>query len=379
MERVKGTEQTLYEGGGHLTPSSIIANWSGELLYSVRVRAPGDDDEMAKALPSLQLPIVHKEGGSTLLLRFTNKADAEKAIKLYVGVLDNPIQVWHFRCAKSSVLNIDQSSLEKWSDPIIIEVENSGLGSTRGRHRFHFIASVLGVRAFADWFKRHPSDSSDPSAWANITLPEVSFNDLVVVEKKDDEGSVVDQFSDELFAKLCGSPDSKSVDWKAKFPLQRAALWLALGEKDPSKSRTSDSKPLHDCLTSIATKWNGWARVVQLSDPGMDKNAFDGNGKRKRISAVEHFFESESDAREAATKELAERAARRAKKAGGNGALPTEQSGPQVPSVWASKPQDIADWKRYVVEMKDKPLPACATELGVTVGDVVAWRAHLGV
>lgn len=385
MERDNYREK-LTVGGG-LNENVIIAKWECCVAYEVRVRQPISDEDMMKALPSL-FSIRKSRNGSTVLLTFYGKGaydDAQQAISLYDGTLPKPVQVWRMEAPRSTVLNMDSEALEKWSDPIVFTTENHGMGSVKGRHRFQFIACPIGVRALADYFIRHPNETGNPTAWKGVQLPALDFSDLVVIVNKDSESESKDPFNDETLAQLCGKAD-KSVTWSAKYPAQRAALWLALGENDPTKSRAlrkdDNGKPIPDkaattsvllgeCLDSMSVKMRGWAKVVQFVDPGMDNNAFNQDGERKKISAISHWYDGEADARKEADVELERKG--KAQSGGGGDGLPL------VPDVWKSTPEDVETFKKTIVEMKDAPVAVVAQRMLIEPSDVVAWRKALGV
>lgn len=187
-------------------------------------------------------------------------------------------------------------------------------------------------------------------------------------------------FTDELFAKLCGNPDAKAGDedhyTESVYYKQRAAIWAALGEPDPTKCHvtaegtkwSTESAQLDACFQIALSSWSApiWGRLRLVADPRVD--AVSGNGNRLSLGIVTDLYASESAAREAAGDDD-----------GAGTSAPSAPAGPQVPDEYAGLDNALDIWKGELERTKAMPPAVAAGQVGVDVSHVLVWREHLGL
>jgi len=236
------------------------------------------------------------------------------------------------------------------------EVAVRTLGSKKYRHEWQLIGFPAIVHAAAVLF--------------GFDVPEFDVNEL----RNQDTA-----FTDELFAKLCGNPDAKAGEEGhyvgSVYFRQRAALWAALGEPDPTKCHTiaqgtkhsTASEQLDACFQIALSSWTApiYGRLRLVADPRPD--AISGNGNRLSLGIVTDLFISEAAAREAAGSEEGEAGA-------------PAPAAPAVPDEYAALGESaLATWKGEIERTKDMPPAVAAGQVGVDVTHVLAWREYLGL
>lgn len=337
--------------GGEFAPTGFVGPWQASILYAFLTQGSGAEGaDLTRVL-----------GESGWVRNYFH--DPEAANTAYVGEF-NPQQVWYWQVEAAKVLNFfDPEIVTRFGSHIGAELRVVTLRSKRYRHELQFMALPSAVAAMAN-----AAGYDNPG----FDLSDLTGQDIV--------------FSDELFADLCGDPESGDYS-KAKFPLQRKALWAALGEDDlrmyqpiDTGERFSTKAPkLSECLQILVSRWIApmWCRVVLVPDPRPDavyESKTSGETKRLTIPCVTEIFGSEKEAREIVAKEREERG--------------QTEGTPPLPDAWA---EISTDWAECVLSIKQVakgsaaiPIVAKAikelygSDLGASAAEVVAWFPYVG-
>jgi len=371
-------DAVLVSEGTPFEPSGLIAQWSSKILFSFMTQTdPGNLEADGMK------PAASRKMGEWFTVYYNTQVEGAAAMHALgvdvnqSGRKQGPQQVWHLEALTSTILNVTIENLAKFTSSVIAsDVRVMTEKSKKYRHELHLIALPKAVQAYAKI-----------NGW---DVPDLDFSTLTQQVK---EGGPDPFTSDELYAKLCGKVDLNSktfepLDWESVLGRQRRALWAALGEPDPSKwhgkylydekgarkgmvegdnlSTTSDK--LDEALGLIIAPYTVWARRATVADPRVD--ALTKDGKRLTLPVLWEFFNSEADARKAATEELAARAERQAAKAG----VSVDGNKPPLPEVWK------VDEKGFIESIKlyaGKPIPLAAKDLMVTNEELVVWKGYL--
>lgn len=352
----------LPEGGGEFTPTGFIGKTWAQVLFKFLSQ---EDSKQHEGVPPY---VGRQQAGSYFAYYYPTQADAKTAMSAlgvegYQGKEPVAQEVWNLQINRDTVLNFaDQTKLDKWANPITLDVRVMTLASKRYRHEFQMLALPLAVQAMAQYL----GYTYEPFSIAELT-------------KKPDEMV----YSDEFFAQMFGAPDSKkdAPDHYSKSAMwgRRAALWKSLGEDNAeayqpigSGKFAAKSEKLSQCLQIVSAKWNSpiWARVITIPDPRVD--AQNDEGKRFTLPALFEIFGDESAARAAAKVDLE----RFSVNGNGNGHSAATLT---IPAAYAGEYEQM--WKENVAKVKaefaTKPAPPTvaskAKELGVQPEELVAW------
>lgn len=353
----------LPEGGGDFAPTGFIGKTYAQILFSFMSQ---EDSKQHKGAPQYA---GRRQAGSYFVYYMNSQAEA-KALMSVLGVEGyqgkEPVaqEVWNLQINRDTVLNFaDQTKLDKWANPIALDVRVMTLASKKYRHEFQMLALPLAVQAMAKFME--------------YQYEPFSISELI---KKPEEMV----YSDEWFAAMFGSPDAKkdAPDHYSKSTMwgRRAALWESLGETNAeayqpigSGKFATKSEKLSQCLQIVGAKWNSpiWARVITIPDPRVDAQTDE--GKRFTLPALFEIFGDEATAKSAAKADLERLNA--SSNGNGNGAT---KSLP-IPAAYVGEYEQM--WRDNVAKVKGefatKPAPpvvaAQAKGLGVTPEELTAW------
>ena len=188
-------------------------------------------------------------------------------------------------------------------------------------------------------------------------------------------------YTDELFAKLFGSPDAKKGDedyyTESTYWKQRAALWASLGESNAMVCHTkamgtkysTESELLDACFTAALSSFSEpiYGRFRLVADPRVDA-VFGDENKRNSLGIITDLYGSEAQAREAANVEGTEVTS-----------TTQAQAGPAVPQDYVDAGFDASMFADEVKRTSGKAVPLAAKELAVDASVVSEWREHLGL
>lgn len=377
-------------GGTGMGNQGFIAPWSGAGLYVVF--ADVSPDVLNGVKP--QLDRVMGESGYHRYY-FNSYEDGTKAAELVnayktetVGAGNfNPVnapQNWVFLCNTKEIINAAKLDkvIEGFGPNVLYEVQISSLKAPTHLHEWHLITLPSIVAAAANMMIA----TGDPD-FQGIEPVEFDVSELA---RGDDYVS-----SDEMQAKLVGSPDAKKKDdpnyfWNSVFGKRRIALWKALGEDnpevfepigskdkkgEPSKHATT-SKALSKCLRVYKFKWSRpvWCQVDTVADPrhgAVNKK----NGKRNTLPVMYRMFPDADEAKVYAASVM-----RPSEDGGGNGSTPPESLGkPPYPGVWAESPEDWESALATAFAEGKKPAEIVKEMGDCTVKDVIAWKKFLAL
>ena len=344
-----GGEQEIIPTGGDFVPTGFVAPWSAARVQVIRTQS-----DMANEVGAA---LVRPQGTSGWnRLYFNDYQAAATAAKTLGEQFIN--QVWRFQTNVTDVINMRDASV--FQDPVLAyDVDVTTLESKR-KYAYHLIALPSAVAAVAKsyGFKNTGFDLSELLSDSTIFDDNFQFQMIGNPGAKDSD------------------PDhwSKSVLWQ-----RRAALWASLGEPTPfpyieasapkgqKKYMATEGGNLEACLHPICRRWQKqqWARLVQVFDPRVDA-VIASSGNRLKIACITEMFYDKDDAVKAVEAE-----------AGGNvpeAAAPTKAT-PKLPEAWAE-----LGTEEWVSELKKQmasgvALPVMAKNLGVSVGDINAWKA----
>jgi len=227
------------------------------------------------------------------------------------------------------------------------------LGSKKYRHEWQLIGFPALVHAAAVLF--------------GFDVPEFDVSEL----RNQDT-----TFTDELFAKLCGNPDAKKGEedyyTNSVYYRQRADLWAALGESDPTKchviaegtKHSTESPQLDACFQIALSNWLEpiYGRLRLVADPRVD--ALAGSGNRLNLGIVTDLYPNEAKAREAAASEQ------------GDEGSAVSAAVPPLPTGYQELENGRDIWEGEVERTKSMAPAVAAAQVGADVSEVIAWREY---
>lgn len=310
--------------GGDWTPSGMIGFFMAKVLFSFYSTT---DFNIAE---TTQKPYLSRKTSDGYFYYFKTAAEADQ-MKETLGNEYKPNQVWYWYSPRDKVLNVDPENLTKWSEIITFNLQIATLGSQNHRHELHLIAL--------------PSAVASAAKFIGLDCPAMDFKDLV---------SNQTVFDDAFALKTAGFGDDKKAYLNSTLWKQRAAIWEALGEKDPTKYQPkgtgtkfdTESDKLSGCLKILTVPWAHptWCRVVNVFDPRVD--AVKKDDSRLTIPALTEIFSDEKAARTVAAEEMKARDERKAAKSNGS------VSGVVVPAGYVGQEQL---WLDFVNPLKSNP------------------------
>ncbi len=283
------------------------------------------------------MPVTVEEHGEYYWMWFSEK-DHAVAAKDTLAAEYGSREVWRYVMRTDSIQNVAPESLAKFTRDFQTGSSRTSMHH-RYRHQLHLLSLVGAVAAHAKLL--------------GYDVPKVQFDDLVSSDT---------QFTDELMNHLIGDPAVKASE--ADDPLhylnsiygkQRAAVWAALGESDPSKYNAvydtkgnptkeapnvtfTQSEDLARALSIAHFNWSSstWARLLFVEDPHVDAKHDD--DFPDRVPVIMELFASKADAVAAGKAELAKRAAQSSDSDNGIvSGVPTEWDADQ----WAEEMTEI--------------------------------------
>lgn len=343
-------------GGEAFGASTFIAPWSAFLGYTFLTKEDYVLYNQGAEVP-LSKPDIRNPRGEWYIHYYRSYDACKSAYDALIGDDQfRPRTVWVFATETASIVGRDIDALREGFGDIIVfdvRVQTMRKGSesypARNRHQFALISLPSAVAAAATIFKQEN---------AGFDLSEVLDADA--------------PYTDEWFANLFGDLAGGAED--GVYYQRRAALWESLGESNPEAqaimgSKTASGKPhklatsspvLSACLGLAQGSWGKplWVELTLVKDPLPDAVAKSGN--RLVIPAITRIFNSEAEARAAASEE-------------------NDDSGqPAIPSNWASVPNAAEAFMAELKKHEDKPAPEIVTDVAAdSVAQVQAWREYM--
>jgi hypothetical protein len=285
-----------------------------------------------------------------------------------------PMQIWTFR---APIDTVQVENKEKFGPELFYSVDVVTLRSKKRRHGLHFLSLPGFVSALA--------------RAQGLEVPEFDLSALLVPDDK-----LI--LNEELESKLIGNAEIGYND--SAFFQNRAAIWAALGEEDPTKSHTIDagtklstsSVQLSEILEAVESPWTEgyWARVIPVPSP-KTSDAY-GEGDERTVPNVPVLVEFFPDEAAAVATARAERGSGEEEEGEIKAQAGAVEGMPEVPGVWAEA--DLEAWTGQVKALKDTignvdlPMPVLLGKvksaikdlgygLGATAGDVIKWFDHV--
>ena len=367
--------------------TGFVAQWMGKVLYSLmvedveiemlnRLLKDGGDELIPES-------VAHQKLGDSGWHKYWYVKDAEareaaNSLKLHQGLDRRPgvSTVWRFEAKSETCLNLSAAAQDAFGDVLGWESQISTLGSIYRRHEFHMISlpAAIAAAAAAMGFDNPGFDLSELTEADIVYTPAFQVQMIGTEPQEQDDGKYKHVNAKGGYA--------GSLLWQ-----RRAALWAALGEKNPKAFRRigsgtkydTSSKQLDACLRIVEVPWmeTAWALLVPVRDPRIDATAK--SGTRLTIPALTTIYQGQEEA-QAAAQELT-----------GGEATPANAEGkPRLPTLW--KGQE-SNWRSHVAKVKevlgDKPpilpnvtqavieaqgsLENAGVGQGVEIADYVAW------
>lgn len=350
-----GDETVKLPVGGDFVPTGFVAPWTAAVMSSFLT-------EVGLKEKGIAFDAVRQVGTGGWMRYYFHEYDAAVEAGEEAGQQYGPRSLWVFECETAKVVNF---ATEEARQAFGTRITYDGcrvvtLRSKKYRHEFHMVALPAAVAAYA----------------TALGYDNPGF-DLSALTSRDTA------FTDELYAKLCGDPDTNDYESGMLWREGRVNLWAALGEPNakvynPIGTGTkfdTESEKLSKCLRIAAVKWTQpvWARVIPVFNPKPDETyeAADGTVKRLTIPTLAEMFADKATARAAVEAEQVE------------AGTPAGGSALTVPTAWAGSGEH---WKSAVRGLKGQgPKPVvlnrlCALsdkelydEVAATVAEVEAW------
>jgi len=344
MVQFLSNEKVNTPTGGEFTPSGIISNWRGLMVYTFSSQTPLDEEYAGKA-------DAYRNASGWHWYYFKDEALAREAVETADTEFKTANLIWHFETQKKDVLNFGPEAQAAFGDTISWSAQVKSLGSTKYRHEYHMIALPSAVDAYARNL--------------GFSTPGFDLSELI----GDNPLAGTDPFHFEMI----GHPDVKdesdpqhytnSVLWK-----RRAALWEALGEPNAKAFRMIDdgtkfdttSERLSQVLAIANRVWASpiWLKLVSVRDPRV--------GATMSIPAIFDIYENKEDAQQAV--QVPEGQASSAPVASGGVAVPAAWA--EVADQWATS---FAEFKAANPTLNALTVTKAVSQLGVTEAEITAW------